>query len=396
MKIKLTKPYLLMDHKKCKLCCDTEYIVDNQVEKNLLFFEVDTKYKEYLYYEGCEAFIVALIPYLQKYGCDIEIDGPVGSEFFFNFQKMIYSLNNIKSASIKSYLLLKGCNFELVDEEKIIKGENVGTGFSCGVDSFHTLANCLFDNDSKNTKINSLTYFNIGSHEGGDEEYVNDLFIKRRNRVLSLAEQLKLPLIFVESNIHKIYEIPHQFAATYRNIACVFAVKKYFKKYYLSSGFTLDEFSYELETAKYDCYVMMALSTSNLQFYVIGSDSSRLEKIKYISNFDFAVKHLDVCIREYHNCGICEKCRRTMLALWSIDKLDDYCNVFDVAYFHNHKRDFYGYLVLRLHFKHNLETYKEIKNNLKKGKKFNLFQRIASYPWALKHAYRFLMKKIKK
>ena len=85
-----------------------------------------------------------------------------------------------------------------------------------------------------------------------------------------------------------------------------------------------------------------------------------------------------------------------MLALWSIDKLDDYCNVFDVAYFHNHKRDFYGYLVLRLHFKHNLETYKEIKNNLKKGKKFNLFQRIASYPWALKHAYRFLMKKIKK
>lgn len=62
-------------------------------------------------------------------------------------------------------------------------------------------------------------------------------------------------------------------------------------------------------------------SSSDLRIRHEGIHLSRYEKTKLISDWDLALQHLRVCNRtefytdETLNCGVCEKCVRTMLAL---------------------------------------------------------------------------------
>jgi hypothetical protein len=50
----------------------------------------------------------------------------------------------------------------------------------------------------------------------------------------------------------------------------------------------------------------------------------RSEKINFISNYDDIYDYLRVCWKNYnntYNCGICEKCIRTMFDFYRIGKL---------------------------------------------------------------------------
>ena len=69
-------------------------------------------------------------------------------------------------------------------------------------------------------------------------------------------------------------------------------------------------------------------SSSDLRIRHEGIHLSRYEKTKLISDWDMALQHLRVCNRtefytnETLNCGVCEKCVRTMLALAGANALD--------------------------------------------------------------------------
>jgi len=69
-------------------------------------------------------------------------------------------------------------------------------------------------------------------------------------------------------------------------------------------------------------------SSAELRIRHDGVSLTRYERIKLISEWDTAIRHLRVCNqfkkygREVFNCGRCEKCVRTMLALVSLGVLD--------------------------------------------------------------------------
>jgi hypothetical protein len=69
-------------------------------------------------------------------------------------------------------------------------------------------------------------------------------------------------------------------------------------------------------------------SSSDLRIHQEGSGLSRLEKIRLIADWDFALKNLRVCnnTEKIHsaalNCGNCEKCIRTMLGFEALGMLD--------------------------------------------------------------------------
>jgi hypothetical protein len=66
-------------------------------------------------------------------------------------------------------------------------------------------------------------------------------------------------------------------------------------------------------------------STELSQFCHDGCDANRMEKIQFISHSQLALNHLRVCScfsPGRYNCGECEKCRRTMLALRLLGALD--------------------------------------------------------------------------
>jgi hypothetical protein len=63
-----------------------------------------------------------------------------------------------------------------------------------------------------------------------------------------------------------------------------------------------------------------------VEFLHDGAEASRVDKIRVVSGLDTALRHLRVCAADppaqYHNCGTCEKCRRTMLTLRLFGVLD--------------------------------------------------------------------------
>ena len=64
----------------------------------------------------------------------------------------------------------------------------------------------------------------------------------------------------------------------------------------------------------------------DLDCSLYGSRHSRLEKIRFIANWDVGLANLRVCLTnppDKLNCGRCEKCLRTMLALLIVGKLKD-------------------------------------------------------------------------
>lgn len=65
------------------------------------------------------------------------------------------------------------------------------------------------------------------------------------------------------------------------------------------------------------CVTDPMFSTSATRLWHYGAGSDRLRRIDFISRFDAALNHLHVCWQggSEQNCGTCEKCFRTLLAL---------------------------------------------------------------------------------
>ena len=70
------------------------------------------------------------------------------------------------------------------------------------------------------------------------------------------------------------------------------------------------------------------LSSSHMRIVHDGLTMNRLEKVKLVSQYDYALKDMRCCNQsqkyddDYVNCGKCEKCLRTMLALHALGRLD--------------------------------------------------------------------------
>jgi hypothetical protein len=63
-------------------------------------------------------------------------------------------------------------------------------------------------------------------------------------------------------------------------------------------------------------------SSDRLAIIHDGCEASRPEKIAYIATSDAALESLHVCAQHHTNCGSCEKCVATQVALRNADALD--------------------------------------------------------------------------
>lgn len=325
-----------------------------------LYFEVDNKYSEYLCDELYDSFVVSLLPYAIKHNEDIIIDGYISSKIYYQLTTYLIPL------------LCKAFNKKLIKMETNVKeiyynGTGVGASISCGVDSFYTLLKHQNQKDEK-YNITHLTFFNAGSNGEYGGEKARDLFNKRVEYVGKFCEENNYNLITIDTNINEFLMMNHEKTHTFRTLGCVLALQKLFSKYYFASGLPFDGSHIdESDTAFYDILNVQCFSNENISFYCSGIETTRLEKIKYISNFKETYNWLNVCVIDESNCGKCEKCIRTMTALDSIGSLERYSNVFDIDEFYKNKSK---YMVNILEYnreklKHNL--YQEIIDEYKKS-----------------------------
>lgn len=318
---------------KARLYCDL--IVDN--EKHSIWFEFDNQYKQYICTERIDGIVVNILLYCMENGHSITSDIPISEKLYY---QMVNFLIPTIANNIKEYSKIK---INAPINSVPLKSKNaVGTGCSGGVDSFYTILKNI-DKPTKSFNITHLTFFNAGAsgNFGGDK--ARDRFHKRLEVMKNISGELNLPLIAVDTNINEFLHQMHECTHTFRSLAIPLLLQKLFSIYYYSSGveFADMHFSYA-DTAYYDLLNCMCLTNENITFYPMGSETNRIGKIESISESEIVEKYLNVCVKESVNCGLCEKCKRTLLEIYSLNKLNNFERVFNVNVFLRNKNKYIG------------------------------------------------------
>jgi len=323
--ITIYQPEVISKNGKSRLSADL--IIDDK--RRTLWFEVDMEYEKYLCYERSDAFLVACIYYAMRNGHDITCVAPVTQELLFNLnQHLIPAL--CKSAPTLHHLRI----FTSYTSEELENDGGIGTGMSCGVDSFHTALQHI-DSQDERQNLTHLVINDIGSFNAFN--YGRYGVTKAREEIYTRARQvaalLDLPLIETDSNF---YEIFRNFmnCHTYSTAFTVMALQKLWSVYYIASSYEYHQFSLDhhetKDSAYYDLLSLNCFSTRQLRFYCEGGALGRAEKTAAIVDFPLVQQNLHVCHRRGYNCGICKKCRRTMLTIDALGKLDEFSDVFPV------------------------------------------------------------------
>ena len=330
------RPYLTEEGDSVFLNCD----ININDETKTFWFKYDKKYRQYLVTESNEAFILSFLPYCLKQNINIRSEHPINEVFKYNVQE--YLIPTL-SRNIGSY---NNIDIDSPTNNVVYKGNNVAVGISCGVDSSYTILKNLNTHSAESgMNINYVTFFNAGSSGSSDKS--RNLYNKRLIEAKKAADYLGLELIAVDTNINSIYVgYDYESVHAYRTLSIPLTLQKLLHRYYYSSSFTYENFKFDdSDPTLYGLFLLTCVSTPSLLFSDVGGEASRIEKVKFISEFDFPKKYLNVCVRKETNCSKCFKCIRTMLDLYLIGKLEEFNEVFDVKYFYDHFDEYIVYAI---------------------------------------------------
>lgn len=313
------------DSNSAKLLADV--IIEKKI--NTIWYSTDIKNKDYLCDERADSFLVALLLFAMSKGEDIKIeDTPVSAKLFSNLMlTFIPALSKAGEKYKKINIIAKTSNENI---------ENLGlngTGISCGIDSFTSLAEYTSEICPEELRINCVTLFNMGSSGdyGGDE--ARKLYNKRKERAVEFANKYNFKFLEVDSNISEYINMNFFETHTLRNCSVALALQKMFKNYYYSSGTSVLRFQLNHNNpAPYDTFSLSMISNDNINFYSTGTPYNRIEKTEIVSNYVPSYNYLNVCIMDNENCCKCEKCLRTILGLQALNKLEKYNKVFNIDY----------------------------------------------------------------
>lgn len=336
-----------------------------------MYFETDAEYGKYFSPEVSDAYLICLLLYAMERNYDIYFEGALSEVLYY---QVVEYLIPALSKNIKEYSRID------VQCEKLVNihfhPEFVATGVSCGVDSFYTILKNLTHSEESNLNVNALTFFNAGASGSNGGKEARCLFQKRASEAKLVAQKMNCKFVAVDSNMNEFLNQDHEQTHVFRTLSIPLAMQKFFKTYYFSSGFEYKKFDFKFfDPAFYDILTMPLLSTSNIRFVPVGGETTRLGKIEFISQYEVVKQHLNVCVAEANNCSKCSKCKRTILNLYVVGKLEDFKSVFDLDYFYKNKRSFIRWALCRK----NETDIGEIVQALKKQKEIRPSDHVVSF-----------------
>ncbi len=322
-------------------------------ETGELNFKVDKEYENYLCDDRADCFVVAFLYYAMMTGSDIKSEAPVSEKLLFGIE------NHLFPALLKENKGYKKINVYSESIKTPYQTENkVATGMSCGVDSLYSLKKYNQNNIPEQYRLTHLTYFNMGSifhpNMAENKQYHMDEFYRLTDEMSkdkminakNVADKVNMPLVYIESNIDKdYYRGGFGYTAVYRNCAMVLALQGLFGKYYCSSAGWPDFFELNLEggSEHYETLLCSVFSNGTVEF-IISDYASRFEKTKELADYDIAKEYLDVCYN-FNSCGKCSKCKRTLLTIDVLGKIDAFGKIFDIDNFKANRTDAYLWLL---------------------------------------------------
>jgi len=336
----------------------TRLVVDVEAKytKNTkLWVGVPSIYSDWLTTDVYDCFLVAALYPAMFYHEDVEIDGYVSPRLLFN----------VKNYVQHAILAYRPDNMQFVDVR--VKGTKiaeqiqcrVATGFSGGIDAFATIIDRYENEDDIERKINTLAFFNVGSH-GGGREGSHEKFENRYALIKEFAEERGLPFYLLDSNLYDFYQDSWEYDAgtLTRGFGCL-ALERAIRYYYLSGEMSYKEHMDKL-LDRYQCnidemtelYMLNLLSTERMEIILEGAQYSRMEKTLKVSQYTPSYKYLNVCVSDCrkntsaHNCSRCFKCVRTMKSLDVLGVLEKYKDVFDIEWYKKNRKKLWREYVL--------------------------------------------------
>ncbi len=309
----------------------------NPFEETTMWVAVEEKNADMLSDRVYDPFVLVPVVLGMYYKHNVSIEGNVSPRLYHNVKHYLINIFDRFSDHTKPIELTVG-GYDMVENGP---SNLIGTGISCGVDSLVTIYDNYINETDPNFKINSLFFVNCGTHGDFEDEKSYKKFQDRVALNRSAAEELGLPMYLVNSNFHafthKIGEQKIGYLAIY---SCALSLQKYIKRYYTSSNLSYDEIaqfsklSRDFDIAEYaESYMPHLISTEKFELVIDGCQYTRPEKTERISDWEFAQKHLNVCvtpIEEGHNCSCCNKCMWTLIPLEAMGKLELFDRVFDL------------------------------------------------------------------
>jgi hypothetical protein len=304
-----------------------------------LFFRLNSDLSPAAESPSSNAFILGLLWPAMVLGEDLIIEGEVSEE-------LIYVANNDLQALLVAYepaLKRVAVSVEGSLPSSAPRQRSVATGFSAGIDTFTTLK--LYSNGGVPgiSGIDTLTTFNVGAMGNTTESVA--LFEKYCKRTIEFAKSTSRSWINVNSNLDDFYNSKNcgfQKTHNIRNLAAAYACESVISDYLYSSTYPYyDINSDNFDMAFIEPMLVALISTQSLNIYSAGASFSRLEKTKFISDYEPSFDLLDICVGHpmeraqsaYPNCSRCWKCARALITFDALGKLSNFSAVFDVEKF---------------------------------------------------------------
>lgn len=321
----------------CYLGCDFSVTeIENPFEEKTMWVAVKEENADMLADNVYDPFVLVPVYLGMHYKQDVHIDGSISPRLYHNMQHYLMNIfDRFSDHTSPVRFTVKG--FDTVEQV----GSLIGTGISCGIDSSVTIYDNFINETDPNFRINSLFFFNSGTHGNFEDEASHKRFRDRAALNQASAEELGLPMYLLNSNFHafthKVGERKMGYLSFY---SCMLSLQRYIKRYYSSSNFSYDEIarfskqSRNFDMAEYaESFMLHLISTENLELVIDGCQYTRKEKLERISDWGYAQRHLNVCTStktdDAHNCSHCRKCAGALLTLEAMGKQDQFKKVFD-------------------------------------------------------------------
>ena len=300
-----------------------------------IYFEVDKANGHMLADDSYDAFVLVPLWLAMLHKQTLHIRGKISKRLFQNIKWYIPKiLCDFWDALSPVKLIVDG--FTEVPEKR---GEIIGAGISCGVDSLSTVYDHFVRETDPDYRINALFYFECGvlGQFGVDAQKMHELNMTRYAQAKTIADELGLPCHLLKSNVDTFRKLEDLTKiGAFLRYSCVLSLSGAVARFYVASANTHEQMKhFHAHTLPGFCetYLVPLIANERTELIVDGAQYRRVDKIANIADWDVARKHLNVCWRytpDGSNCGHCAKCFRTMLALEIMGKLDKFAAVFDI------------------------------------------------------------------
>ena len=330
--------------KECRIVCDIDCSFSTAKQ---LWFSVPDEFGDWLTDDVYDAFMVAMLFPAMYYKEDLAIDGCVSERLY---DSLTHYVQNCERAYLDYLTEINIAVKGFANTRKT--GHLVGTGFSAGIDAFSTLYDRFELEQKPNFKLSALFFFNVGSHGGGGER-ARKKFYTRYEYLLPLAQELGLPFVPMDSNLFEFYEFEWEYDA---GVLCrstgILVFEKVLDKYYVAYDYSYWEIVH-MTAADYASITDMCndylTETETLDIIVDGTQYRRSEKTQRLLDYPPFKRYLNVCVSmrtTADNCSACHKCKRTLLTLDILNRLDDVRDLFNLERYSKNRFAYKCYTVL--------------------------------------------------